>query len=265
MLVFSYIMLPVLFSLGRFKFYSFGSFIALGTIAAGLFLYWAAKYRRLHTHHLFDTVLYTLVFALVGARLSYYFIYANQFTSLGQLFLFWQGGLVALGGIAAGFLAYVYFSQKEGDPIWQMLDIGALAMLVGWTIGKTGCFLSTCSIGSPTAGMFGINGSFPVDLFSASWAVILFAIMLQFWLRNRLSDGVIFFLSLEGLFLGELLINTLKLDFATGLARIQAIILLGLIVAIYLIFWRLHGPKFQKNRFGIAVRNFVFRHWPHRQ
>src|SRR5665213_1529218 len=111
-------MLPVLFALGPFKFYSFGTFIALGAVAAGLVLFWAARHRRLHTHHLFDTTLYTLIIALVGARLTYYFIYANQFTTFGQLFQFWQGGLVALGGLIAGFLAYLYFSQKEHDPIW---------------------------------------------------------------------------------------------------------------------------------------------------
>lgn len=258
-------MLPVLFSLGRFKFYSFGSFIALGAIAAGYFLFFAAKNRRLHTHHLFDTVLYTLVFALIGARLTYYFIYANQFTSFGQIFLFWQGGLVALGGLIAGFLAYLYFAQKENDPIYQMLDIGALALLIGWAVGKTGCFLSSCSIGASTQTIFGIHGAYPVDLYSAIWAALLFTLMAVIWLRNRLSDGVVFFLTLEGLFLGELLINTLKLDFDAGLARVEAIFLLVLIVAVYLIFWKLHGPRFQKNRFGIAIRNFVFKYLPRRR
>lgn len=258
-------MLPVLFQVGRFKFYSFGTFIALGALAAGFFLHWAAGQRRLKTHHLFDTVLYTVVFALIGARLSYYFIYANQFTSFWQIFFFWQGGLVALGGLIAGFFAYTYYVQKERDPIWQSLDIGALALLIGWAIGKTGCFLSTCSVGASTQTFFGVNGTFPVDLFSAIWAAIVFSLLFSVWLKNRLSDGVVFFLALEGLFLGELLISTLKLDFSATLARVHAIILLVLIVAVYLIFWRLHGPRFQKNRFGIAVRNFVFRHLPHRR
>ncbi len=257
-------MLPVLFSVGNFKVYSFGTFIALGAIVAGYFIFQSAKWRKLHTHHLFDTVLYTLVFALLGARLSYYFIYANQFSSFGQLFLFWQGGLVALGGLIAGFFAYLYFVQKQGDPIYQMLDIGSLGLLIGWAIGKTGCYLSACSVGQSTQSFLGVHGSYPVDLFGAIWAALVFGLMVYVWWRNRLSDGVVFFLSLEGLFLGELLINTLKLNFNESIARIEAVFLLVLIVVVYLLFWRLHGPRFQKNRFGIAVRNFVFRHWPHR-
>lgn len=252
-------MLPVLFEVGSFKFYSFGSFIALGTIVGGLFLMKAARSRKLKTHHLFDTVLFTLLFALLGARISYYFVYQNQFQNLGQILFFWQGGLVALGGILAGFLAFLYHIRKEKDPIWQVLDIGALAMIIAWAIGKFGCFLSACSVGRDADNFLSIQGMYPVDLYSSVWAIALFTVMLTIWLRNRLSDGVVFFLTMEGLFLGQLLINTLKADFGEGIVRVEAILNLTIIVVTYLLFWKLHGPKLQKNRWGLAVRNFVFR------
>jgi len=220
----------------------------------------AARSRKLKTHHLFDTVLFTLLYALVGARISYYFVYQNQFHTIGQIFYFWQGGLVALGGLLAGFLSFMYFIRRERDPIWQMLDIGALGLLLAWTIGKFGCFLSACTVGRVADNFISINGAYPVDLLSTIWAIIVFGIMLAIWLRNRLSDGVVFFLSLEGLFLGQLLINTLKADFGEGIIRVEAMIDLTIIVALYLLFWKLHGPRVQKNRFGLAIRNFVFRH-----
>lgn len=252
-------MLPILFEVGQLKFYSFGSFIALGTIVAGFFIYRAARGRNLKTHHLFDTVLYSLLFALIGARVSYYFVYQNQFQNFGQLFFFWQGGLVALGGLLAGFLTFLYHARKVRDPIWQLLDIGALALILAWSIGKFGCFLSSCSIGRDAENFLSVNGSYPVDLFISVWSLLLFAVMLVIWLRNKLSDGVVFFLAMEGLFLGQLLINTLKADFGEGIVRVEAIINLALIVALYLLFWKLHGPKVEKRRFGVAVKNFVFR------
>ena len=255
-------MRPILFEIGQFKFYSFGSFIALGAVVAGLFIVWAAKLRRLHTHHLFDTVLYTLLFGLLGGRLTYYFLYQNQFKNIWQVFYFWQGGLVALGGLVAGFLAYLYYIRQEKDPMWQMLDIGILGLLLGWTFGKFGCHLSTCTLGRTADNLFSINGAYPVDLFSLIWAGIIFIIMTLLWLKNKLSDGVVFFLGLEALFLGELLIKTLRADFGDGLARTEALVMLGLIIGIYLVFWRLHGPRFEKNRFGTMVRNLVFRHKP---
>lgn len=252
-------MRPILFEIGRFKFYSFGSFIAIGTVAAGLFIFWAAKKRHLQTHHLFDTTLYTLLFGLLGGRLTYYFLYANQFKNIWQVLYFWQGGLVSLGALMAGFLAYLYFIRKEKDPIWQMLDIGILGLLLGWSLGKYGCHLSTCTVGRTADNLFSLSGSYPVDLFSLIWSGIVFIIMTIAWLKNKLSDGVVFFLGLEGLFLGELLIKTLKADFNDGLARTEALVMLGLIVGLYLVFWKIHGPRFEKNRFGTLVRNLVFR------
>jgi phosphatidylglycerol:prolipoprotein diacylglycerol transferase len=252
-------MLPVLFELGKFKFYSFGTFIALGTVIGGLVLFWLAKKRRLKTHHLFDTVLYTLLLSLAGARLAYYFIYAKEFQSFWQVLYFWQGGLIALGGIIVGFLVYLYFIRREKDPIWQMLDIGALSFLVAWAVGKVGCFLSGCATGRLTESPLAINGAFPVDLFSIVWAAAVFVLLFRSWLKNKLSDGVIFFLAMEAFFLGELLIKTLKIDFAEDIVRIEAVSHLVIIVAIYLIFWRLHGPKIEKNQIGETIKNFVFR------
>ena len=140
-----------------------------------------------------------------------------------------------------------------------MLDIGGLALILSWAIGKFCCFLSACSIGRDSQSFLSIDGMIPVDLFSSIWALGLFAVMATIWLRNRLSDGVVFFLTLEGLFLGQLLINTLKADFGEGIVRVEAILNLTIIVVTYLLFWKLHGPKLQKNRWGLAVRNFVFR------
>lgn len=252
-------MLPVLFEVGQFKFYSFGTFIALGAIAGGYFMFRAAKQRRLKTHHFFDTVLYTLLFALVGARISYYFIYSNQFQSFWQVFYFWQGGLVALGGLIIGFLAFLYQIKRERDPLWKVLDIGALGLLLAWAVGKFGCFMSSCSIGRSSDSLLAINGALPVDLYSSIWAFGLFLLLRQIWQVGRLTDGVVFFLSLETLFLGELLIKTLRADFGEGVARIEAMIYLGLIVVIYLLFWKMHGPKIQRRNFTATLKNFVFR------
>jgi phosphatidylglycerol:prolipoprotein diacylglycerol transferase len=252
-------MYPILFEVGQFKFYSFGTFIALGAFIGGVILVHLAKSRKLKTHHLFDTVLYTLLLALVGARITYYFIYNNQFQSSGQILYFWQGGLIALGGFFVGFLTYLFFIRREKDPLWPTLDIGALALLPAWALGKLGCFLSTCTVGRPGTGFLTVNNMYPIDLYSAIWALLLFGFLYATWLRKKLSEGVIFFLALEGLFLGELLIKTLKIDFGENIARIEAIILLVIVVSTYLIFWKIHGPKIERTGVRTKIRNLVFR------
>lgn len=251
-------MYPILLSIGKFKLYSFGSFIALGAIAAGLFLYRNARIRRLPTAPLFDLVLYTLLAGLVGARIGYYFLYQEQFQSFWQIFYFWQGGLIALTGLLAGYCVYVFTIKKEQLPTWPMLDIGLLALLVGWGIGKIGCHLSACTIGR-TGQFLTINGTYPVDLYSSIWALLLAVVLSVMWLQQKLREGIIFFLALEGFFLGEFLIKMLKADFGEGTARLEAVIYLILIVITYAFFWRLHGPNLGAHKIGASVRNFVSR------
>ena len=87
----------------------------------------------------------------------------------------------------------------------------------------------------------------------------MFGIIFRTWLKAKLSDGVVFFLVMEGFFLGELLIKTLKIDFGEDIVRVEAISHLVLIVAIYFLFWKLHGPKIEKGEFGKTIKNIVFK------
>ncbi len=233
---------PILLEIGRFKLYSFGSFIALGAILSGLFAYMAAKSRGLQTSYIFDTFLYTLLAGLIGARIGYYFAYQHQFQSLAQIFFFWQGGLLALTGIAAGFAMYYYQVARLGDSIWKWLDIGVLAFLLAWGTGNVGCVLSGCSLGRPGT-FLTINGAYPVDLFASIWAIGLYLILLASWQKKKINDGIAFFLALEGLFLGQLVLKTFKSDFGEGLSQVEAVSYLILIIGVYGLFWQTHGPK----------------------
>lgn len=245
-------MQPILFELGRFKLYSFGTFIALGAFVGGVFLYHMLRRRKHRVHHIFDTVLYTLLIGLLGARITYYFTFQEQFKSFGQIFYFWQGGLLALGGIIIGFLALLRFIKKSKQPLWEVLDATGLAFLIGWAIGKVGCHLSLCTIGRASDGFLSVNGSYPIDLFSSIWAAIVFGTLMYVYLRDKLSAGIVFFLATEAFLLGELLIKTLKADFGEGIVRAEAMVYLVLIVITYLLFWRFHGPQIEKT----SLKNF---------
>lgn len=251
-------MYPVIFSIGKFKLYSFGSFIALGAIAAGIFLYRATKQRKLPTQQLFDIVLYSLLGGLLGARIGYYALYHDQFRSFWQVLYFWQGGLVSVTGLIAGFAVYYYFLHREKLSKWVMLDIGLLSLLYGWGIGKIGCHLSSCTVGR-AGGFLALNGSYPVDLFGSLLSLALALTLSIIWAQNKLREGVVFFLAVEGLLLSEFLVKTLKADFGEGLAQLEAITYLVLIVAIYAIFWRLHGPKVNGVGALSNFKNFVLR------
>lgn len=249
-------MYPVLFSIGKFKLYSFGSFIALGTFVAGYFMFWAARSRRLPTAPLFDLVLYTLLGGLIGARVGYYILYQEQFQSFWQIIYFWQGGLAALPGIIAGFAVFIFTLRRENLPLWPLVDIGGIGFLIAWAIGKIGCQLSSCTIGR-SSNFLAINGTYAVDLLSAVWAMMVAGVCYYLWTQKKLRDGVVFFLVVEALFLGEFLLKTLKADFGEGVTRLDATASLAVIILTYAVFLRLHGPIFREGRLLERIKKLI--------
>jgi phosphatidylglycerol:prolipoprotein diacylglycerol transferase len=249
---------PVLFSIGKFKLYSFGSFIGIGTIIAGYFLFWAARSRKLPTAPLFDLVLYTLLGGLIGARIGYYILYQEQFQSFWQIIYFWEGGLAAIPGLLTGFLVFRFTLSRENLPVWPLADIGAIGLLIGWSVGKLGCELSGCTVGRST-NFLAINGSHPVDLYSAVFALVLAGVCFYLWTRKKLRDGVVFFLATEALFLGEFLLKTLKADFGEGTSRLEAVTYLLIIIITYAIFLRLHGPVWREGELAERFKRLVRR------
>ncbi len=252
-------MYPVLLTIGKFKLYSFGSFIALGAILGGYFLYRAAKYKKLPTGYLFDAALYSLLAGLLGARIGYYILYQDQFQTVWQALYFWQGGLVALTGLAVGFFTFLKLVKDQRVSVWKMLDIGVIALLIGWFFGKFGCHLSSCAIGKAGSGVLTVNGSYAVDLVSAIWALITGTTLYIQWKNNRWNDGIVFLTGIEALLIGELIINTLRADFGTSIAKAEAFVLSLLIVVVYAYFWRLHGPEFERNKFIGSISRTVKR------
>lgn len=219
-------------------------------------MYWAARSRRLPTAPLFDLVLYTLLGGLIGARIGYYFLYQEQFQTFWQVIYFWQGGLAAIPGILAGFAVFMYTLRRENLPLWPLVDIGGLGFLIGWAIGKFGCQLSGCTIGR-TSTFLAINNSYAVDLLSGIWALLVAGACFYLWTQKKLRDGVVFFLTVEALFLGEFLLKTLKADFGEGATRLEAFVTLTIIVATYVTFLRLHGPMFHEGKLLDQIKKLI--------
>ena len=238
-------MKPVLLTVGKLKIYSSGTFMALALIVGGLFYYFAARSRGVKTTQVFDTLLYVVVAGLIGSRLGYYLIYRDEFRHLGQFFLFWQGGFVALPGLILALALFIYLRRQQGEPIWKVLDILGLSFLLGMTIGHFGCYLASCTVGRPWTGFLAVEGLYPVDLFGAILMLLAFAILLVIWLSPRTREGIVFYLAIESYLLLELLLKTLQAQFGNSISKVESIVYLGLSVVAYLIFWWQFGPRWQ--------------------
>ena len=103
----------------------YGLFVVLGILAGG----WVVekinkKYSILDPRYsIFDTLLWVLIPAIVGARLyhviNYWWYYAEN---PEQIFYIWQGGLGIWGGIIGGIVGLYLFVKYSSVSIWLLVS-----------------------------------------------------------------------------------------------------------------------------------------------
>lgn len=89
-----------------------------------------------------DVVPYMLIGAVIGARGLYFVQQPQLWTQPWKFFTFWEGGLVSYGGMGGALVAFALFLRHRGLPVSGLADALAPTALVGWGVGRIGCFLS---------------------------------------------------------------------------------------------------------------------------
>ena len=89
-----------------------------------------------------DIVVVAAIAGIVGARLFSILENMDSFLRdpIGQLFS--GSGLTIYGGLIVAFFVVYYFVKKWGIPPIHMMDIAALAIILGYGIGRLGCHFS---------------------------------------------------------------------------------------------------------------------------
>jgi phosphatidylglycerol:prolipoprotein diacylglycerol transferase len=64
----------------------------------------------------------------------------------------WKGGMAYFGAIFGGALAVIISAWLFKLPIWSLMDIGALGLTIGQTIGRVGNIINGDIVGYPTNG-----------------------------------------------------------------------------------------------------------------
>lgn len=145
-------MFPIIAKFGPITIRSYGLMIALGVIAG----YFAARSRAkkigLTDDHMVDLLFYLLIFCVLGAKLLY--ILTNDFVTYitNPIYILQSGGegLSFFGIIPAGILVAIVYAKRHKVNIWALLDVLASGVLVGYSIGRIGCFLNGCCTGIPS-------------------------------------------------------------------------------------------------------------------
>jgi len=201
---------PILFRVGGISLYSFGLMVAL----AYLFIIWIslifAKREGIKAETILDLSVYVLFASFLGARLFYVFgqwdIYKDN---LLEIIMIQRGGLVFLGGLISGLAAFFIYARIKHLSLLKLLDIASPGVVLGYAIGRIGCFLNGCCFGLPTHLPWGVTfppGSLaryflpdeplhPTQLYS-SFSMLLAFILLLLIYRNKKFEGQIFFWAL---------------------------------------------------------------------
>ncbi len=198
---------PVLIELGPITVYAWGFMLAIAVIVG------IAGVRKLFTKEGFDPemvldlTIIMVVSGLLGARLLSILTYEwDMFLTSPLMVLKPEAdgikGLVWYGAFLGGFLGFVVYIWRKKLPFWQITDLFAPFLALGYALVRVGCFMAGCCYGKicslPGGVVFPNVDQFvryPTQLYSSLINLILF-IFLLWYLPRRKFSGQVFLLYL---------------------------------------------------------------------
>lgn len=184
-------MYPLICRIGPVNIYSWGLMVALGSLAA-LFagLRYGAK-EGIKSETMLDFFVYMVISAAIGARLFYVIAFFSKFRDdLISVFYVNQGGLVFLGGLCGVLITALVYVKYHKIDLLQLLDALSPGTMLGYAIGRIGCYLNGCCYGIK---LFGIEQ--PTQIYSSVSGLIIFFLLARLY-ANKKYDGHIFLLAL---------------------------------------------------------------------
>jgi phosphatidylglycerol:prolipoprotein diacylglycerol transferase len=148
-------MYPELFHIGGFTMNSFGVMMALAFITGGVVARWQFKKRGVTPDFIYGVVIAGVIGGLLGGKIHFLIIHPDLWP---RNFLSGQG-LVWFGGMFGALLAVVIVTILSSQRLAAVMDATAIAIAMGYAVGRIGCFLRGDDYGTPTDLPWGM--SFP--------------------------------------------------------------------------------------------------------
>lgn len=236
-------MRPWLFTIGDIGVPSYWALLMIGFSAAFYLAWKEARRDGLDPNRVLDLCLVILIAGIVGARLMHVLaeqdplrpgtpILYHYLDHPGDIFRLWNG-LAFYGGLIFASLAALVFTRLLKIPMAKVADIAGVGIPLGLVFGRLGCFMAGCCHGGPTALPWGVRfedptslarplavSLHPTQLYSALFALVLFALMMMLKRRWKKYDGQVFLsfcvLYSSGRFMIEFLRNDNRGEFFDG-------------------------------------------------
>jgi phosphatidylglycerol---prolipoprotein diacylglyceryl transferase len=245
-------MCPILFQLGRFTVYAYGSILALGFIVGGILILRKVRREGISFDRVVELFCLAIFSALVGARgLDVLVNLPFYRDDPVKIFRLWEGGLTFYGGFLLAVGVGIGYMRWYRLPIWKMADLFAPSVALGLSFARIGCFMAGCCYGKETLLPWGVIFTHPqslarlrvplhpTQLYEAAGGLSLF-LFLTWFERRKSFEGEIFWLFLLLYSLLRFLIEFFRDDprgflFGTFLSTSQAIGILLAILSLYML------------------------------
>ncbi len=141
----------VAFSIGSYQVHWYGIIIAFGFALAVLYGGRMAYKWKMSLDGMTDVLLWGTLLGIICAR-AYYVAFEWDYYSLhpGEIIAIWNGGIAIYGGIIGALIGAVIGCKIGKIDLRNLLDLGALGLLIGQGIGRWGNFFNQEAFGTNT-------------------------------------------------------------------------------------------------------------------
>ena len=133
----------VIFNIGGFEIRWYSVLIAIAVIIGYFLILSESKRFKIKKEFMFNMMFWTLIFAIIGARLYYVAFNLEYYISNPiEILQIWKGGLAIHGGLLFGAITILIYCKKYQVRVGKILDIIVPALLLGQAIGRWGNFFN---------------------------------------------------------------------------------------------------------------------------
>ncbi len=241
----------IAFAIGNVEVRWYGILLTLGIVAGVLYAMYRSKHEGLRPDDVLDYALWTVLLAIIGARLYYVLTtlkddYGNwNYHSFLDVIAIWEGGIAMYGSVIGGAIALLLVSRfkKFGkNKVLKVFDMVAPGVMLGQIIGRWGNFVNGEAHGIQTSENFflrmGLSGAadipnkysavmtywHPTFLYESLWNLIGF-ILINVFYKKKKFDGQIMLMYLAWYGFGRMFIEGLRTDsLYIGVFRISQVV-----------------------------------------
>jgi phosphatidylglycerol---prolipoprotein diacylglyceryl transferase len=145
--------------------YSYGVMLGLSIVIGWYLSLGLAEKDGLPREEMANCYVFTALVAIAGSRLLYVATNLEEFHSVGDVFAFRRGGLVAYGGFVGGALGSWFWVKRKRIPLLPWGDVAVPSLATGLMVTRIGCYLFGCDFGKPLTdsapGFLKKMGTFP--------------------------------------------------------------------------------------------------------